>query len=158
MKGLCLFCHFCYLFFKMLQTEICKLGRNLPLSTFGSERVNTDFFYVSASTGFNFDCNKNISNQWLKTCNCCSFPNTFVFLSCNMWMSFELFTPWKWIFRMWIKLHQLNTSQKLFYLVALIVFHFVNFIYYSRKILSLGIGLFLEYIMDNFIKKIDGKQ
>ena len=45
-----------------------------------------------------------------------------------------------------------------FYLVALIVFHFVNFIYYSKKILSLGIGLFLEYIMDNFIKKIDGKQ
>ena len=28
----------------------------------------------------------------------------------------------------------------------------------SKKILSLGIGLFLEHIMDNFIKKIDGKQ
>ncbi|CAH3013992.1 unnamed protein product [Porites evermanni] len=27
----------------------------------------------------------------------------------------------------------------------------------SKKILSLGIGLFLEHIMDNFIKKIDGK-
>ena len=45
-----------------------------------------------------------------------------------------------------------------FYSVALIVFHFGNFIYYSKKILSLGIGLFLEHIMDNFIKKIDGKQ
>ena len=45
-----------------------------------------------------------------------------------------------------------------FYCMALIVFCFVNFIYYSKKILSLGIGLFLEHIMDNFIKKIDGKQ
>ena len=31
---------FCYLFCKMLQNEICKLGQNLPLATFGSERVN----------------------------------------------------------------------------------------------------------------------
>ena len=45
-----------------------------------------------------------------------------------------------------------------FYSVTLIDFHFVNFIYYSKKILSLGIGLFLQHIMDNFIKKIDGKQ
>ena len=29
----------CYLFFKILQNEICKFGRNLPLATFGSERV-----------------------------------------------------------------------------------------------------------------------
>ena len=25
---------------KLLQNEICKLGRNFPLATFGSERVN----------------------------------------------------------------------------------------------------------------------
>ena len=30
----------CYLFFKILQNEIWKFGRNLPLATFGSERVN----------------------------------------------------------------------------------------------------------------------
>ena len=64
----------------MLQNEICRLGRNLPLSTFGSERVNRDFFYVSALTGFNFDCSKNIS-MTVKTANSCSFPNTFVFFS-----------------------------------------------------------------------------
>ena len=34
---------FCYLFFKILQNEICKLGRNLPLATLGSERVNDHF-------------------------------------------------------------------------------------------------------------------
>ena len=33
----------CYLFFKILQNEICKLGRNLPLATLGSERVNNHF-------------------------------------------------------------------------------------------------------------------
>ena len=30
----------CYLFFKILQNEIWKSGRNLPLATFGSERVH----------------------------------------------------------------------------------------------------------------------
>ena len=30
----------CWLFFKILQNEICKLARNLPLASFGSERVN----------------------------------------------------------------------------------------------------------------------
>ena len=30
----------CYLFFKILQNEILKSGRNLPLATFGIERVN----------------------------------------------------------------------------------------------------------------------
>ena len=29
----------CYLFVKMLEKEIWKFGRNLPLATFGSERV-----------------------------------------------------------------------------------------------------------------------
>ena len=29
----------CYLFVKMLENEIWKFGRNLPLATFGSERV-----------------------------------------------------------------------------------------------------------------------
>jgi len=29
----------CYLFFKILQNEIWTFGRNLPLATFGSERV-----------------------------------------------------------------------------------------------------------------------
>ena len=31
----------CYLFVKILENEILKFGRNLPLATFGSERVNT---------------------------------------------------------------------------------------------------------------------
>ena len=35
----------CYLFLKILENEICKFGRNLPLATFGSERVKR------ASTG-----------------------------------------------------------------------------------------------------------
>ena len=30
----------CYLFVKILENEIWKFGRNLPLATFGSERVN----------------------------------------------------------------------------------------------------------------------
>ena len=30
----------CWLFFKILQNEVCKLTRNLPLASFGSERVN----------------------------------------------------------------------------------------------------------------------
>ena len=34
-----------YLFLKILENEICKFGRNLPLATFGSERVKR------ASTG-----------------------------------------------------------------------------------------------------------
>ena len=29
----------CYLFVKILEHEIWKFGRNLPLATFGSERV-----------------------------------------------------------------------------------------------------------------------
>ena len=29
----------CYLFLKILENEIWKFGRNLPLATFGSERV-----------------------------------------------------------------------------------------------------------------------
>ena len=33
--------HICYLFSKILQNEIWKFGRNLPLATFGSERVRT---------------------------------------------------------------------------------------------------------------------
>ena len=40
MKDLCRTVAFRYLFCKMLQNEICKLGQNLPLATFGSERVN----------------------------------------------------------------------------------------------------------------------
>ena len=35
----------CYLFLRILENEICKFGRNLPLATFGSERVKR------ASTG-----------------------------------------------------------------------------------------------------------
>ena len=31
----------CYLFVKILENEIWKFGRNLPLATFGSERVNS---------------------------------------------------------------------------------------------------------------------
>ena len=38
-KYLCTYT-WCYLFFKILQNEIWKSGRNLPLATFGSERVN----------------------------------------------------------------------------------------------------------------------
>ena len=34
MKALCLY------FLKILENEIWKFGRNLPLATFGSERVN----------------------------------------------------------------------------------------------------------------------
>ena len=30
----------CYLFFKILQNEICKRTQNLPLASFGSEKVN----------------------------------------------------------------------------------------------------------------------
>ena len=41
MKALCLYLHMVYLFFKILQNEICKSSRNLPLATFGSERVKT---------------------------------------------------------------------------------------------------------------------
>ena len=40
-KALCLYLHMVYLFFKILQNEICKSSRNLPLATFGSERVKT---------------------------------------------------------------------------------------------------------------------
>ena len=32
----------CYLFVKILENEICKFGQNLPLATFGSERVNNN--------------------------------------------------------------------------------------------------------------------
>ena len=35
----------CCLFFKILQNEICKRGRNLPLATFGSERVLLASFF-----------------------------------------------------------------------------------------------------------------
>ena len=35
----------CCLFFKILQNEICKRGRNLPLATFGSERVLLAYFF-----------------------------------------------------------------------------------------------------------------
>ena len=34
----------CFLFFKILENEICKSGRNLPLTTFGIERVKTSIF------------------------------------------------------------------------------------------------------------------
>ena len=40
MKALCLYCHILLFVFQILQNEICKLGRNLPLATFSSERVN----------------------------------------------------------------------------------------------------------------------
>ena len=32
----------CYLFVKILENEIWKFGRNLPLATFGSERVKEE--------------------------------------------------------------------------------------------------------------------
>ena len=35
----------CCLFFKILQNEICKLGRNLSLATFGSERVLLAYYF-----------------------------------------------------------------------------------------------------------------
>ena len=41
MKALCLYCHILLFVLQlMFQNEICKLGQNLPLATFGSERVN----------------------------------------------------------------------------------------------------------------------
>ena len=40
MNALYLNLHMAYLFFKILLNEICKLTRNLPLASFGSERVN----------------------------------------------------------------------------------------------------------------------
>ena len=50
MKALCLYLYYtwCNLFFKILQNEIWKFGRNLLLAKFGNERVNeghvsTDF-------------------------------------------------------------------------------------------------------------------
>ena len=45
-----------YLFVKSLENEIWKFGRNLPLATFGSERVNkSDFCSLSCSIGFKTD-------------------------------------------------------------------------------------------------------
>ena len=40
MKALCLYFHRMLLFLTILENEIWKFGRNLPLATFGSERVN----------------------------------------------------------------------------------------------------------------------
>ena len=34
----------CFLFLKILENEICKSGRNLPLTTFGIESVKTSIF------------------------------------------------------------------------------------------------------------------
>ena len=39
MKALCLYFHMMHLFLKILENEIWNFGRNLPLATFGSERV-----------------------------------------------------------------------------------------------------------------------
>ena len=45
-----------YLFVKSLENEIWKFGRNLPLATFGSERLNnSDFCSLSCSIGFKTD-------------------------------------------------------------------------------------------------------
>ena len=40
MKALCLYLHMVLFVFQNLQNEIWKSGGNLPLATFGSERVN----------------------------------------------------------------------------------------------------------------------
>ena len=37
----------CCLFFKILQNEIWKSGRNLPLATFGSERVKATEYLLT---------------------------------------------------------------------------------------------------------------
>ena len=40
----------CYLFAKILENEICKFGRNLPLATFGSEGLRVKMsFYISGT-------------------------------------------------------------------------------------------------------------
>ena len=44
----------CYLFFKILQNEICKLTRNLPLASFGSETVKTPSQPIICRTGPSF--------------------------------------------------------------------------------------------------------
>ena len=41
----------CYLFCKILQNEICKLTRNLPLASFGSETVKTPSQTIICRTG-----------------------------------------------------------------------------------------------------------
>ena len=44
------------MFVKSLENEIWKFGRNLPLATFGSERLNnSDFCSLSCSIGFKTD-------------------------------------------------------------------------------------------------------
>ena len=40
MKALCLYLHMVIFVCKILQNEVWKFGRNLPLDTFGSERVD----------------------------------------------------------------------------------------------------------------------
>ena len=41
MKALCLYFHKMLFVFKIVENEILKFARNLPLITFGSERVNS---------------------------------------------------------------------------------------------------------------------
>ena len=72
----------CYLFLKILENEIWNFGRNLPLATFGSERVNEESFTngmrcrISNMTKYRFH-HFNTPAPYLGTLNMATKPSSF---------------------------------------------------------------------------------